>query len=385
VWDQDKDTSTLWEEAVDGTGLHPLFPDWKGKESNNGWGGLWTPDGRYYVFMVGGDMKIGRGANIWALRETESFFGKTDRTPIQLTFGPLSFFPPVFSPDGKKLFTIGYLPHGEVMRYDVLTKHWGPVLSGTSAINLDFSRDGQWVTYVTYPYGPLWRSRADGSQRLQLTSPEIKVMLPRWSPDGKQIVFNGQVPGQPFQIYVVSAEAGKAEQLVQTSCNDVDPTWSPDGSRLVFGHLPPFGTSCKAAIYVLDLKSHQVSTIAGSDGLFSPRWSPDGNSMVAVTEDFSRLMLFSFATQRWEELAKGPPEYLGYPGWSRDGRFVYFIGESDVLRVRIADHKMEKVVSLKDVRLKIGNAGLSLTPDDSPLLLFETSVKELYALDWIAP
>ncbi len=385
VWDEDKDTSTLWEEAVDGTGLHPLFPDWKGKESNNGWGGRWTPDGRYYVFMVGGDMKIGRGANIWALRETESFFGKTDRTPIQLTFGPLLFFPPVFSPDGKKLFTLGYLPHGEVMRYDVLTKHWGPVLSGTSAINLDFSRDGQWVTYVTYPYGPLWRSRADGSQRLQLTSPEIKVMLPRWSPDGKQIVFNGQVPGQPFQIYVVSAEAGKAEQLVQTSCNDVDPTWSPDGSRLVFGHLPPFGTSCKAAIYVLDLKSHQVSTIAGSDGLFSPRWSPDGNSMVAITENFSRLMLFSFATQRWEELAKGPPEYLGYPGWSRDGRFVYFIGESDVLRVRIADHKMEKVVSLKDVHLRIGNAGLSLTPDDSPLLLFETSVKELYALDWIAP
>ncbi|HAF23382.1 MAG TPA: hypothetical protein DCK93_10830, partial [Blastocatellia bacterium] len=117
----------MWEEAVDGTGLHPLFPDWKGKESNNGWGGRWTPDGRYYVFMVGGDMKIGRGANIWALRETESFFGKTDRTPIQLTFGPLLFFPPVFSPDGKKLFTLGYLPHGEVMRYDVLTKHWGPV------------------------------------------------------------------------------------------------------------------------------------------------------------------------------------------------------------------------------------------------------------------
>jgi Tol biopolymer transport system component len=376
-----KETSTLWEEAVDGTGLHPLFPDWKGKESNHGWGGRWTPDGRYYVFLVGNDIGFGRGANIWALRETESFFGKTDRTPIQLTFGPLSFFPPVFSPDGKKLFTIGYLPHGEVMRYDVLTKHWGPVLSGTSAINLDFSRDGQWVTYVNHPYGPLWRSRADGSQRLQLTSPEIKVMLPRWSPDGKQIVFNGQVPGQPFQIYVVSAKGGKAEQLVQTSCNDVDPTWSPDGSRLVFGHLPPFEAPCKAEIYVLDLKSHQVSTIAGSDGLFSPRWSPDGNAMVAVTSDFSRLMLFSFTNQKWEELAKGG----FYPGWSRDGRFVYFMNDNDVLRVRIADRRVEKVVSLKDVRLKIGFTGLSLTPDDSPLLLFETSVREVYALDWIAP
>ena len=171
----------------------------------------------------------------------------------------------------------------------------------------------------------------------------------------------------------------------QPGGNDVDPTWSPDGNRLVFAHLPPFETPCKAEIYVLDLKSRQISTIAGSDGLFSPRWSPDGNSMVAATKDFTRLMLFSFATLKWEELAKGPPEYPGYPGWSRDGRFVYFMSLSDVLRVRIADHRVEQVVSLKDVRLKIGFTGLSLTPDDSPLLLFETSVKELYALDWMAP
>jgi Tol biopolymer transport system component len=379
--DWDKETGSLWEEAVDGTGLHPLLPGWKGKD-NDGWGGRWTPDGRYYVFMVGSDLSRGRGADIWALRETDSFFGKPNREPIQLTFGPLSFFPPVFSPDGKKLFAMGYLPHGEVMRYDVPTAHWGPLLVGTSAIHLDFSRDGKWVTYVTHPDGPLWRSRADGSQRLQLTSPEIKVMLPRWSPDGKRIAFNGQVSSQPFQIYVVSAEGGKAEQLVQSSCADVDPTWSPDGNKLVFGHMPPFGTSCKAEIYVLDLKSRQASTIAGSDGLFSPRWSPDGNSIVATTADFSRLMLFSFATQRWEEVVKG---FNSYPGWSHDGRFVYFMNESDVLRVRIADHKVEKVVSLRDVRLKYGRGGLSLSPDDSPLLLHETSVQELYALDWVAP
>jgi Tol biopolymer transport system component len=207
-WSKDtftNDTPTLWEEAVDGTGLHPLLPGWKGKDGNNGWGGRWTPDGRYYVFLVGGDVGKERGADIWALRETESFFGKTARTPIQLTFGPLSFSPPVFSPDGKKLFTVGYLPRAEVMSYDVPTKHWGPVLSGTSAINLGFSRDGQWVTYVTYLKGPLWRSRADGSQRLQLTSPEMTVTFPRWSPDGKQIAFAGKVSGQPFQIFVVSA------------------------------------------------------------------------------------------------------------------------------------------------------------------------------------
>jgi dipeptidyl aminopeptidase/acylaminoacyl peptidase len=273
---------------------------------------------------------------------------------------------------------MGYLPHGELARYDVPTEHWVPFLSGISASDVDFSRDGKWVTYVTYPDGPLWRSRVDGSQRLQLASPEIRIRMPRWSPDGKQIAFTGQVSGQPFQIYVVSAEGGNAEQLVQRSCDDIDPTWSPDGNSLVFGLRP--GTSCKPAIYVLDLKSRQVSTIAGSDGLFAPLWSPDGNWIVAIREDH-KLMLFSFATQKWEEAVKG---FVQHAGWSRDGRFVYFMNDSDVLRVRISDHKVEKVVSLMNLRLKFGS-GLGLTPDDSPLALRETSVRELYALEWVAP
>jgi Tol biopolymer transport system component len=364
----------LWEVAVDGTGLHPLFPGWKSTQ----WGGRWTPDGRYYIFLVGSDLAGGYGADIWVIRETKSFFGKVDREPIQLTFGPLGFFPPVFSPDGKRIFTEGYLPHGELARYDVPTEHWVPFLSGISASDVDFSRDGKWVTYVTYPEGPLWRSRADGSQRLQLASPEIRIRMPRWSPDGKQIAFTGKVSGQPYQLYVVSAEGGNAEPLVQRNCDDIEPMWSPDGNSLAFGLRP--GTSCKVAIYLLDLKSRQVSTIAGSEGLFAPLWSPDGNSMLAIGKD-NKLMLFSFATQKWEEAVKGS---VFHAQWSRNGRFVYFMNESDVLRVRIADHKVEKVVSLISLHLKFGS-GLSLTPDDSPLLLRETAVQELYALDWVAP
>jgi Tol biopolymer transport system component len=377
MFDYASDTSFLWEEAVDGTGLHPLLPGWKKSQ----WGGRWTPDGRYYVFLVGG-FPQGGYPDIWAIRETKNFFGKVDREPIQLTFGPLGFFPPVFSPDGKRLFAMGYLPHNDSLRYDLTTKHWVPVpfLSGLSASDVDFSKDGKWVTYVTLPDGRLWRSRADGSQRVQLASPEIRSRLPRWSPDGKQIAFTGLVSGQAAQVYVVSAEGGEAEQLVHRNCNDFDPTWSPDGNRLAFA--PITETSCKAAIYLLDLKSRQVSTIIGSDGLFSPRWSPDGNSIVAITADSARLMLFSFATQRWEEAVKGS---VGYPVWSHDGRFVYFMGDNnDVLRVRIADHKVEKAASLTGVHLQ-WNTGISLTPDDVPLVLNETSVYELYALDWEAP
>ena len=64
-----------------------------------------------------------------------------------------------------------------------------PFLGGISAEFLDFSKDGQWVAYVSYPEGTLWRSKADGSERLQLTFGPDSAIMPRWSPDGKAIIF----------------------------------------------------------------------------------------------------------------------------------------------------------------------------------------------------
>jgi len=88
-----------------------------------------------------------------------------------------------------------------------------------------------------------------------------------------------------------------------------DPTWSPDGTRILFG-----GNSRdpNAAIRILDLSSHQVSTLPGSKGFFSPRWSPSGRFAVALPGDSSRLMLFAFQTQTWSELAPGA---VGYCSW----------------------------------------------------------------------
>jgi hypothetical protein len=42
-----------------------------------------------------------------------------------------------------------------------------------------FSKDGQWVAYASFPDGTLWKSRADGSQRLQLSYPPLTAVLPR--------------------------------------------------------------------------------------------------------------------------------------------------------------------------------------------------------------
>jgi eukaryotic-like serine/threonine-protein kinase len=102
---------------------------------------------------------------------------------------------PIHSNDGKKLFVVGALARGELSRYDARSAEFVPFLSGISADSVSFSKDGQWVAYVSFPEGTLWKSKLDGSQRIQLTYPPLTAVFPSWSPDGQQIVFYGmQLP-----------------------------------------------------------------------------------------------------------------------------------------------------------------------------------------------
>jgi len=70
-------------------------------------------------------------------------------------------------------------------------------------------------------------------------------------------------------------------------------------------------------------------------------------------------------------------------------RLVYFLHEEDqpsVMRVRIHDHKVERVADLKSFRQAGFYGGwLGMEPDDSPLLLRDTGTQDIYALDWQAP
>ena len=92
------------------------------------------------------------------------------------------------------------------MRYDAKSRQFVPYLSGISAEDVSFSRDGAWVAYLAYPEGTLWRSKVDGSERMQLTFLPLETVKPSWSPDGRRIAFAGRTLGKPSQIYLVSPE-----------------------------------------------------------------------------------------------------------------------------------------------------------------------------------
>jgi Tol biopolymer transport system component/predicted Ser/Thr protein kinase len=366
--------SSLWQVSINGTSLHPLFPAWHAPPDECC--GKWTPDGKYFVFQSKG--------NIWALAEKANWFGKDNNQPLQLTSGPMTFSSPLPSKDGRKLFVVGALARGELARYDARSAVFVPFLSGISADSVSFSKDEQRVAYVSFPEGTLWTSKLDGSQRLQLSYPPLYAMQPRWSPDGKQLLFFDFAPGQKSKLYAVSIDGGAPREMMpEDPQGQLDPSWSPDGTRIVFGGA---SSDPDTAIRILDVQTHQISTLPGSKGLFSPRWSPDGRHLVAMPPNPHILMLFDFATQKWEELAKVTADF---PNWSRTGDYVYFLHEGDqpsVMRVRVGDGKLEPVADLKNFR-QAGYFGywLGLAPDDSPLLLRDTGTQEIYALDWETP
>ena len=374
--------TSIEEISAVGGRSHALLPSWKHTYCC----GNWTQDGKYYVFQSTSDS----GTNIWALREGTGLFRKGNREPVQLTAGPMDFGSPVSSVDGKRLFVIGEQPRGELLRFESKSGQFVPYVGGISAHGVDVSKDGHWVAYVSYPEGVLWRSKLDGSQRLQLTSLPMQPWLPRWSPDGKRIAFSAGVPGEPDRIYVVAADGGRPAQLTARNHYETDPNWSPDQNSLMFGGEPWLegGAPGSAAIHVLDLKTRQVSTLPGSEGLFSPHWSPDGRHVVAMSLDSQKLMLFDFGSQKWAELANSP---AAYPNWSHDGSYIYFINpyiaEPAVYRIRISDRKLEVVTTLGRQRLGWSIAGkwMGLAGDDSLLVLRDTGSEEIYALDWETP
>jgi eukaryotic-like serine/threonine-protein kinase len=374
----ERTASSLWEVRMDGSNLRPLLPGWHNPPVECC--GEWTLDGRYYVFVSG----VTSSANLFVLPDRKGLFRSHSSTPVQLTTGPLLFYSAIPSSNGKRLFVQATQLRAQLVRYDPKSQQFVPYLSGISATDVAFSPDGQWVAYVTIPEGSLWRSRVDGTERLQLTYPPTQAVLPAWSPDGTRILFASFVIGKPWKAQSVSAQGGVPEDLLPEQGRGVDFNWSSDGSQIIFSHGP---SDSPLSIEVLDLKTRAVSTLPGSENLFSPRRSPDGRYLAALTRDSSTLMLYDFRTQKWSKWLTEPGN-ITYPTWSKDGSYMYFdnflTDHPSARRAKRGATHSEELYSLSGLRqyhLTPSGTWSGFAPDNSRLYVQDLSVPEIYALD----
>jgi Tol biopolymer transport system component/DNA-binding winged helix-turn-helix (wHTH) protein len=369
-------TGSLWELKRGSKVAHPLLKTRISQVIDCC--GAWTADGRSYVFQASDNSS----SNLWELK------GDGARSSLaQLTNGPLSYFSPIPARSGRRIFFYGSDQPSGLQRFDGAHLGFRPERTFLADANrVAYSRDRKWVAWADFP-GRLWRARsADGSDKIQLTPNDFEVFSAQWSPDGGKLAIMARRAGETWQIYIVRADGGKPELLMKDDRNVADPGWSPDGQEIVFGREPDSmgKENGPRAIELFNLQNQARTTVPHSEGLFSPRWSPDGKWIVALTLAQDKVMLFDVANQHWSELATTS---ASDPVWSNDGKAIFvhaFLAENQpILRIAVPGGEMKVVASSTDFHSGEPAEYFfgGLTPEDLPLVRPRVGTGNLYTLD----
>lgn len=358
---------SIEESLADGTAVHPVLQS-RQELPAEVCCLRWADDGTYLVFRA---RSAGRW-DLWAVASQKSFLGRSP-LPVRLTNGPLSYTTFAGSLDRNQIFAVGNLLRGEMHHYDEKSHQFVPFMGGISAVDPTFSRDGKWMAYQAYPEHTLWRSRIDGSERLQLTYPPVFVGFARISPDGTKVAFSDH----ESNVYVVSINGGSPKKL----CNNAAaPDWSPDSNLLVL--TVPSGNVSKPR--VIDVRDGSFTEIPDSDDALGA-WFGSQDTLIATRDDQSKFATYSFKTQKWSDLVSSPERFVN---WATTPDFKYFIystggNNPTAYRIRLPDGKPEALVSLKDFRVvDDSETGPSLytAPDGSVLVTRDIGTQEVYAI-----
>jgi Tol biopolymer transport system component/DNA-binding winged helix-turn-helix (wHTH) protein len=340
--------------------------------------GVWTADGRTYIFQSGRD----GSTDLWQLH------GNGTDNPERLTYGPLQFESPVAARAGSTVYFLGIDIRSEVDRLTpngTLTPERGFLAAADRVV---YSRDRKWVAW-TDSVGRLWRAAADGTQKIQLTPDAFNVFVARWSPDGSRLAIMARQPGKAWQIYLVAADGGDVQPVLKEQRNAADPSWSADGESLVYGRVnDALGKeNSERTLHIVNLKTGQIDQIPGSNGLFSPRWSPDGRYIAALSLDQRQVKLYDVNTRTWRTL---PVDSGADPAWSSDGRYLYIHLSLDpsqpIVRIAIpggpGGYQVQELIKLAGSSEgdAVDYMFVGLTQDDTPLIRARTFTGNIYSM-----
>jgi len=284
---------------------------------------------------------------------------------VAVTTGPHDDIQPAWSPDGKTIAFVrareagrklepsdvfGWFLGGDVWTVDRRTGEASRLIE--DAYNPSFSPDGGSIA-VDAPWAGqrrLWLVDAHGRNRKQLTSDSseaIAHLRPRWSPDGRRIVFQ-TMESTKFDVRVVDLQTQKLLWVTNDLFQDLQPVWSPSGRHVYFSSYRSGGLNLWRMAVSSGGKARgapqQLTTGAGQD--VEPAPSPDG-ARLAFAIRKQNADLWTLPVDPETGRPTGAPEETiatqredSRGSWSPDGRFIAFNSDrTGEMNVWIHDRK----------------------------------------------
>jgi Tol biopolymer transport system component len=385
-------TDSMWEMGVDGSSPRRVLPE--GHRGPHEGSGTWLAGGDYFAFSSGQDLRaslaVDTQANLWLMEDRRGILRRRSGEPIQLTKGPIAFDHPTAMPNQSKIFVIGSHNEYQLLRIDPKSSAKKAMLEASGATDMDFSLDGQWVVYAARENGTLWKSRIDGTGRLQLTAAATGAFAPHWSPDQKEILFTGFLIDKQPRLYVVSANGGVPKSILPTNNKwaSVSGDWRTDGRQIVLD-VQDTESGKEPTIQILDLDSGSLTRLEGSDGLVEPRWSADGRYIAALQPGKKQVWLYDCKLLKWSVLADA--NFPSTLRWSPGGDALYFQDtdevEEAVFRVPMASRETERVTGFGDLLSSGAKRCIftGLSPDGAVYVTVDHGDVDVYAVDLKLP
>jgi len=151
----------------------------------------------------------------------------------------------------------------------------------------------------------------------------LKVLsgMPRWSPDGKQIVFDSRPTGHT-QVMMIGAGGGSPIPLTDGRTEDKVPSWSSDGKFVYFSS----NRSGASQIWKVRASGGQPSQVT-QHGAFAAFESSDGRYLYVTRENEPGI--WRLPTGGGEEIRiLADPSQSHWGDWAVSERGIYYVAEA---------------------------------------------------------
>lgn len=201
-------------------------------------------------------------------------------------------------------------------------------LTGENAIVLSprFSPDGKQVLYTSYETGlpRVYLLDLETLRRRALNDLPGMSFAPRWSPDGRTMLVSLSNGGNT-DIYRVDVASGAQNRLTSSPAIETAPSFSPDGSRIVFES----DRAGSQQLYVMSADGGEAKRISFGAGRYgTPVWSPRGDLVAFTKINKGRFHIGVMRLDGSEERLLTASFLDEGPTWAPNGRVLMFFRES---------------------------------------------------------